>query len=508
MYPNLNIRRFIIQTVSLLYVLLFVYASMSKLFDFERFQIQLAQSPILSAYAFWISWLVITIELLTSALLIYSRTRLAGLFSSLSLMTMFTVYIYIVLHYSSFVPCSCGGILEKMTWNIHLIFNIFFIFLALTAIIMSLVTDYKSGEKKRIVKYIYGILFSIFGSATIVTVLFISSENIVHHKNPFIRRYPKDVISFIRNIDLSVNSYYFAGSENNTIYLANFTDPLHLLAVDSLGNKNKIKLSFNPKNTPFRSLKIVIRNQYVYLMDGTVPCIFRGSTRDWNLKDSLPGLPGFTAAQPIDSSTFIVRIIDGKKMSTTLGIYAENQMPKLKYVHNLLEKQKDGIFDTDGMLLYDEELKLGLYTYFYRNHFIGFDQDGNKRISGNTIDTTSTAKIKVADLKNGAERQMAAPPLKVNSKTATRSNLLFVISRVPGQFEDENMWKKSSVIDVYNLQEKSYVLSLYIQEEPGQRTYDFFITKTHLYVLSGIKLRIYSLGKLLQKEMETISVKP
>jgi len=38
-------------------------------------------------------------------------------------MTAFTVYIFLILNYSPFVPCSCGGVLEDLGWWEHLWFN-------------------------------------------------------------------------------------------------------------------------------------------------------------------------------------------------------------------------------------------------------------------------------------------------------------------------------------------------------------------------------------------------
>jgi len=36
--------------------------------------------------------------------------------------------------YTPNLPCSCGGVLQQMTWNQHLIFNVVFTLLALFAI--------------------------------------------------------------------------------------------------------------------------------------------------------------------------------------------------------------------------------------------------------------------------------------------------------------------------------------------------------------------------------------
>jgi len=131
-----SIKEVTVYVICLLYVLLFVYASAAKLLDFENFQVQLGQSPLLSVFAGWLSILVPVGELVLAILLLLPRFRLPALIGSYSLMLMFTVYIYIILNYSSFVPCSCGGILEKMDWNDHIIFNLIYTLLAVIAIFL------------------------------------------------------------------------------------------------------------------------------------------------------------------------------------------------------------------------------------------------------------------------------------------------------------------------------------------------------------------------------------
>jgi uncharacterized membrane protein YphA (DoxX/SURF4 family) len=70
-----------------------------------------------------LSYSVIIIEWVTSILLLVPFCRRLGLYLSLILMSAFTTYIFIILNYSDFVPCSCGGILKKLGWTEHLIFN-------------------------------------------------------------------------------------------------------------------------------------------------------------------------------------------------------------------------------------------------------------------------------------------------------------------------------------------------------------------------------------------------
>ncbi len=126
---NIKLQNVFLEMVCFLYIILFTYAAISKLIDFENFQTQLGQSPLLSTYAASISFLVIFAELWLVLALSLRVSRIKALYLSVGLMTVFTTYIILILNFSSFIPCSCGGILEKLGWTKHLIFNLFFIFI-------------------------------------------------------------------------------------------------------------------------------------------------------------------------------------------------------------------------------------------------------------------------------------------------------------------------------------------------------------------------------------------
>ena len=117
------------------FIILFVYAAVSKLTDFENFQVQVAQSPLLSAFATPIAYGVVLGELAIALMLCFEKSRTLGLYLFLGFMTAFTVYIFLILNYSPFVPCSCGGVLEDLGWWEHLWFNGVVCILTVTVII-------------------------------------------------------------------------------------------------------------------------------------------------------------------------------------------------------------------------------------------------------------------------------------------------------------------------------------------------------------------------------------
>jgi hypothetical protein len=130
-------KELITEIIGFLYILLFAYAALIKLWDVSKFQVQIGNSPLIDDHATWIAWTIPISELIIVAMLTTQRFKLIGLYSAFSLMVMFTAYITFILKFADHIPCSCGGILEKMGWTEHLIFNVFFIILAIVGVILS-----------------------------------------------------------------------------------------------------------------------------------------------------------------------------------------------------------------------------------------------------------------------------------------------------------------------------------------------------------------------------------
>jgi len=131
-----NQRDTIAEIISALFILLFVYAALSKIQDFEKFRVELGKSPILNAFSGCMAFLIPGIELFIAAGLVIKHFQYIALYASFALMVMFSAYIVVILKFSSYVPCSCGGILENMTWTQHLVFNIGFVVLGAIAILI------------------------------------------------------------------------------------------------------------------------------------------------------------------------------------------------------------------------------------------------------------------------------------------------------------------------------------------------------------------------------------
>lgn len=118
-------------------ILLFGYTVFSKLADIEEFRRQLA-NQVLPGWAIApLIWLIPGSELAVSMLLLFSQTRLTGLYGAAILMMLFTGYTGLVLlEVFDRVPCSCGGVLRSMGFTEHFVFNLFFLAIAVTGIVI------------------------------------------------------------------------------------------------------------------------------------------------------------------------------------------------------------------------------------------------------------------------------------------------------------------------------------------------------------------------------------
>lgn len=128
--------KIILESICFLFILLFLYAAITKVLDYDMFISQIGRSPLLSKFAHWIAWMIPTIEVILSILLMVPRYRLFALFGSFTLMVIFTFYIIAILNFSKDIPCSCGGILEKLGWTEHIVFNIVFSILGALGILL------------------------------------------------------------------------------------------------------------------------------------------------------------------------------------------------------------------------------------------------------------------------------------------------------------------------------------------------------------------------------------
>lgn len=472
--------------IAFAYIFLFVYTAVSKIIDFENFEIQLGQSPLLSSFAGWVAIAVPASEIIIAIGLMVNRFRFVALLASYTLMTMFTAYIYIILNYSEFIPCSCGGILEKMDWKQHLAFNIIFMLFAATSIFC--INDYTVKIKSA------ALMTGTIMGAGIVVLLFVLSEEKMKYDNGFIRRFPQHSAQEINQAELTYNSYYFAGTNNGKIYLGNHTAPLLMTILDTaLKSQRTIKIELIEKHLPFQRPTIRVFENNFYVFEGAIPYIYKGNISNWKASLRMYSGTKFSQFEPIDSTTIALRYDNPKTAENLIGILDLSDTTLVRYNPILLQKQIDGIFDTDGKLNVDNLSNQLIYLYLYRNQYTIANENLRFVARGKTIDTISQASLKISKIKSRGVNTLSKPPLIVNRTSAVSDGYLYANSAMRGRYESDYLWKHTTSIDVYRIEDQSYQYSLSIDNIGRKKMKAFIVRKNRLYALVDTKIIAYKL---------------
>jgi hypothetical protein len=381
-----------------------------------------------------------------------------------------------------------------MGWTEHLIFNISFLILAAVGIL--LLAGGTSKERRISKPAALASIFSLslFCSISIVVFLFMLSEEIIHNRNNFVRRFSKHPIVLKYSKELLYDSYYIAGYDQGHIYLGNRSAPLLVTITDTaLQSSREIRIELPKNKFPFISPKLKVVPPNFYFTDGTVPCVYSGSINTWKAKLRLYKNTYFSIFEPISIEKAAIRAIGIKSKERVIGTIDLANKNKLKLNDNLLQKQIDGFFDTDGMLLYNRQLDTLLYTYYYRNTFLKIHPSLTSYSVGNTIDTISQAQVKIATIESKGITTLAQQPLLVNKNTATYGHYLFVDAALIGKYEPKELWQKASIIDVYDLTKNKYIFSFYIYNKGDQKMTEFIVINDLVISLFGKHLKIEKL---------------
>lgn len=469
-----------VEIISYFFILLFCYVSISKIIDFEIFQMQLAQSPVFGDHHELTSFVTISVELLTIPLLIFQKSRLFGLYACLFLMSAFTAYIYLIINYSDSIPCSCGGILEKMDWNQHLFFNLLCIIILVIAIAISDFTN--TGN-------LMGRL-ALFIILPILSVVLIFKLNINDNQGSFKRNVIEPLTTENKTLQLPMNNYYFAGNNGDSLFISNRKTPLLLSTITPDCNSIKLDtIRLNNYKYDFVSATINVLYPYFSVSDGKVPVIFEGKFPSLMAYETGINRLYFARFYMLEPQRYAFKTMLVKTRESELGIL--NTVTKEYQIFpDVLQKKVDGVFDTDGDMVIDHQKKKIVYTYFYRNEMITTDFNFRNIQRNRTIDSLSHMAIETKTLKNGQQKLVRSPSV-INSVQTVYGNKFYNVSNIRGKDESREILRNNYIIDVYNNQTKKYLYSFYIRNDNQDKIRGILSTKHYFYVLSGNKITKY-----------------
>ena len=126
----------VIELIASVLILLFMYAAVSQVVFHNTYYTQLNRSLINGLFAGIITWLIPVVHILLAWLLWRPSTKLAGFICSLGVVSLYTIYLFIMLPLGSKAACQCGELWQKASLEINILFNLAVILLTAVGIIL------------------------------------------------------------------------------------------------------------------------------------------------------------------------------------------------------------------------------------------------------------------------------------------------------------------------------------------------------------------------------------
>ncbi|UNY98347.1 hypothetical protein MQE36_14825 [Zhouia spongiae] len=330
----------------------------------------------------------------------------------------------------------------------------------------------------------------------IVTFLHQKSKSYINHKNPFIRVFPPHPISQWKVTEIEPEQTV-VGNRNGQIYLSKAGVPNQLTSIQikTLQSKKYDLKIDNVQKLAWGALQIKVNSNGIFLYEGITPTILYS-----NFKNKSPIVRkidtfNFSRCFPLDSTNYILISYD---KTLEQNILSKETLTPIEVIQkpNLLTKQVDGVFCSQGNLMYDLSTERIVYLYRYRNAYLYMDRNLNLLTKGNTIDTVSKAQIHVATYRKGKQlhHSLTAPPLIVNRSAALFDSYLYINSNLRASNEKRITFNKNSVIDVYSLADHSYQYSFYLPTYKGEKIQNFIVHKDVLVATYKEHLGIFNLS--------------
>lgn len=310
----------------------------------------------------------------------------------------------------------------------------------------------------------------------------------------FVRAYPPHLLTAGRSINLGVNSYYIAGATGPYLLLGNYTNARVALRVRmGVMDTMAVTLAFPAGSDLSLGARLSVAGPSAFVTDGLQGEVYQADAGQLQFATSgSVSTYGFNQAAVFDGARIALRRYDPLRHQNILSLYEPGRARVTDHAE-LLTKQVDGVFCTEGKLLHAADPSVFIYVYLFRNQYLVMDSSLTLLYRGHTIDTNSVAKIKVQTYADSTRSQLTAPPVVVNRLAAAAQNHLLVASEVLADNDPDQVLDGVAIVDVYAL-DKGYQQSFYLSKQGHKRLSDMGVYNGVLYAIIDQYLYSYTLA--------------
>lgn len=343
---------------------------------------------------------------------------------------------------------------------------------------------------------IIAISLIIIFSLGLILILFKLSNASAIQRNEFTRVYAENALSPYDTLNIKYNTFYIAGSTNKTVYLGNSSLSTYIFKYNIVSRDSQHFLLTEGTSRDLQSALLTIDSPIFTLQNMTKREIIEGNINNpTQIKESkINGF--FDVAISISKTSKIIRTLKTDSKEYTLAKVSVNIDKTISKNDNILIKQIDGLFCTDGMLHYSAESGELIYLYYYRNEFIKIDTNLQIIQKCHTIDSNTHAKIKLSKIASQKSITMSAPPLVINKKSKIAADHLYILSPLLSKNESEKKFRAGSAIDVYNLTTCKYEYTFQIPNFADKHLTDFEIKNNKVICIFEDHLVIFKINTI------------
>lgn len=326
----------------------------------------------------------------------------------------------------------------------------------------------------------------------IVAGLYATAYFQLRHANNFLRLFPPHMLGKQTRIELATNAFYFAGRDQDTLYLANRLDARWLKKIN-LTTLHAVDLSLQWPNLtpPFTDWQVSFNKgilSFSNYINGTV------------LQSSAPFSEAVQLAKlsqplyrtiPLNNDALVAKSYNSQRKTRSI-VRLQKGQPLVNQSY-LPPGKPDGLYSTDGILLWNETSQQLLYIHHFINSVTILDSACKLLATHATIDWADSLKGGVITSQQQGNQVQQVESAIVNQMATTDQHLVMVYSKAPANNQPLAQFRKNATIDVYELPAFTYLYSFYLPLAQDQHLVDMQLHRQQLFVLMGTELIRYQL---------------
>lgn len=336
------------------------------------------------------------------------------------------------------------------------------------------------------------LITTYLASFLLVAGLYATAYFQLRHANNFIRLFPPHMLGKQSRIDLSTNAFYIAGRDQDTLYLANRLDArwIKKVSLTTLSNVD-LALQWPVLTPPFSDWQVSI-NQGILSFSNYINGIVLQSSAPFSKAAPVAKLaqPLYRTI-PLSHHTMVAKSYNSQLKTRSI---VRLQLDRFLVNQSYLPAQKpDGLYSTEGILLWNEAYEKLLYIHNFINTVTILDSSCAIQATRSTIDLTDSLHGSVITSRQNGNQVQQVESAIVNQLATTDQHLVLVYSKTPANNQPLAQFRKNATIDVYQLPAFTYLYSFYLPLAKDQHPVDILLHQQQLFVLMGTELIRYQL---------------